>query len=223
MMRRREGLGLLFAALLVGCDKLKGDSSKSKKSDEKDDDDDKDKKEKKDKKKKDGEEDGDKEKPKGDDASPEVLLMRKSYALGKAWGYACIFSLLDQPPDVARNMTKVGATAKDLGVDAPKAPTKDAAMGAMRAPAVTEALTKKHGAKVAASFSLGRDMADLFFGAMLGADIGPVAASIEKGSATASVPEDVWKAKLAAVKAAANDKTTSTLTKAFDAHFHHVE
>lgn len=218
MLSRRQGLGLVFVALLAGCDKLKGEASSSKKSDDKDEDDDKKKKDKK----KDGE--GEKSAaPKAEEVSPEVQSMRKAYALGKAWGYACIFSTLGQPPDVTRNMTKVDASAKDLGIEAPKAPTKEAAMGAMRAPAVSDALTKKHGAKVAAAFGLGRDMADIFFGAMLGADVSPVCASIEKGSAAATVPEDVWKTKLAAVKAGANDKTSSTLTKAFDAHFHHVE
>lgn len=220
MLSRRQGLGLLVVALLAGCDKLSGDASKSKKSDDKDDDDDKKKKDKK----KDG--DGEKSaapKPEAEAVSPEVQSMRKAYALGKAWGYACIFSTLGQPPDVTRNMTKVDASAKDLGIDAPKAPTKEAAMGAMRAPEVSDALTKKHGAKVAAAFGLGRDMADLFFGAMLGANVAPVCTNIEKGAAAAAVPEDAYKTKLAAVKASANDKTSSTLTKVFDAHFHHVE
>ncbi len=215
MLKRREGLLLLAGLVLVGCDKKE---TKSKKSDEDEEEDD-DKPKKKKKKKKGEEEAAESATAKAPTEPPEVTLGRSAYSMGRNWGYACVFALLEKPDDVARNMGEITTAAAALGVAPPAAPTKDGAIDALRSTSLTDAIAKKHGPKIGAACDLGRDLGDLNFGIALGADVAPQLGRVATHATAAAVPDAVWKSLLDSTKASPTDATATALSKALDGHY----
>lgn len=153
-------------------------------------------------------------------SAPEQSPDKMAFFLGRKWGFACTFAMLDKADAVSKNMGEVTTFAKGLGINPPTAPTKDGAIEAMRSPTLYDEIKKKHGDKTAAAFSVGVAVTDAYFGANLDSDIATQLAAVEKGAKDAGIPETVYKSKLDAVKAKPDDEdAVEALADAFEGHY----
>lgn len=153
-------------------------------------------------------------------SAPEQSPDKMAFFLGRKWGFACTFAMLEQADSVTKNMGQATTLAKGLGINPPTEPSKDNAMEAMRSPTLYDEIKKKHGDKPAAAYSVGVSVTDAYFGANIDSDIKTQLAAVEKGAKDAGIPETVYKAKLDAVKAKPDDEdAVEALAGAFESHY----
>lgn len=191
MLTRRQALVFSAIAFAVGC----GDKNKDKDDDKKSDD-------------KKGSSSGSSE------TAPS--LDGTAYSMGRKFGSACSFAMLEKSAETATAMKQVNDFGKKLGLTEVAAPTKEEAMVKMRGSEVHDKISD---AKQKAAYRLGVTLSDAFLGSMLESDISSQVSDIKTHAQGAGVPESVYKAKHDAVAAGANSDNVQALMKAFDGHY----